>query len=336
MKRLVLLIVIFVCGVTWLFPGTSTLAAGGQQGAATASQDNGIPRKPQTNPPTRPGTYNPSDKWPPQFPQPGALKILENDQVVVWDEMQTPYQHFHSHIYEGVKVEIRRAPDVTRYANGSYEIASDEESGRHPWGMSGRSRYRYAVNHKHAESNPEFVIPQRAIWIHLKKTLAKDAAEYSTDPTGKTVAAFPIFNPPAPAVLPTTHATQKKWPTLGEALGSEARKTEDNANVIVWDEVLRRTGPSFRKLVRDTVVVQLWDGPMTMIDGEGAAAVKVPLGFDQVPRRKMPSVYYLKAGTGPYSLAAVDAWEPARFIWVELRGTEAADCKNWSADPACK
>jgi hypothetical protein len=82
----------------------------------------------------------------------------------------------------------------------------------------------------------------------------------------------------------------------------------DNENVTIWDEILTTTRHTLRKIVRDVLAVQIWDGATTIVNGEDAAPTEVPRGADQKPRRRMPSVYYLPAGTGPYSQAAVDPY----------------------------
>ena len=112
-------------------------------------------------------------------------------------------------------------------------------------------------------------------------------------------------------------------------------KTHDTKTVTVWDETLITTQHAFRKNIRDVVAVQLYDGVTRLINGENGTEVEVPLGIDQKPPRKMPSVYLLKGGTGPWSDAATNPQRPRRIIWVELKGTEAPDCRTWSADQAC-
>jgi hypothetical protein len=277
-----------------------------------------------------------AQKFPPQFPGPGATKVFENEFVRVWDYTQQSFDnHMHRHIFDTMTVRIQSAPDFTRTLDGKVTIDTNDDL--HPLEMMGRSRYGRAGMGPHAEWVLDLALPNRTIFIELKKTLSPDAVQWSTDPTGSLGAAFPLFETPRPSVLPTVVPTQKKWPSLGTVLQSAGvRKVTDNENATIWDEILTTTQPAFRKNIRDVVAVQIWDGVTTLVNGEDGQPTQVPRGADQTPRRRVPSVFYLPAGTGPYSLVAQDPYHPMRTLWFELKGTEAKDCAKWSTETVCK
>lgn len=291
-----------------------------------------------------------TQKWKPQFPRPGATKILETDEVIAWDDVHTTYDHWHKHIFGGVMVYIQNGPWTATSPCDGDDCPSEKErtsiytvmgnvvtgpntvANPHPFeSILGHHGYVGVGLGPHTEAALANAVPRRAVFVEIKRTLAPDAAEWSTDPTGETDKNWPVWETPEPSVLPTIHATQKKWPSLGEAmLAAGAKKTIDNDYVTVWDETLTRTTPILHKNARNVIAVAVFDAPVRLHDGEGGKPVDVPAGFEQTPRRRMPSVYELKAGTGPYDEIAVDPQAPRRTIWIELKGTEAAGCQTWS------
>jgi len=276
-----------------------------------------------------------TEKYPPQFPSPGAVKIFENDLITVWDDMESYYDnHIHKHLYDFIGILIQGAPDISRGSDGKMSI--DTRGGdEHPYEAVGRTGYAQCCLGPHSEWIQDLTLPQRHIFIEMKKTIGPDAVNWSTDPTGKSAAAVPVYATVRPNFQPTIMITQKKWPSLGTVMEKAGmRKRLDNENVVIWDEILTATEHVLRKNVRDVLAVQLWDGDTTWVNGDGTQPVKMPRGSQQTPRRKMPSVFYLPAGTGPYSSAADDRYHPSRTIWIELKGTEAKDCRGWSADDA--
>ena len=257
--------------------------------------------------------------------------------MTVWDDSQTSYDsHMHKHIYDIATVDILGGPDIIVTPAGRVTVDWDRVDRLHPFDAVGRARYFPGAIGPHREGAVNLSLPQRAIFIEIKRTLHPDASRWSTDPTGATGAAFPLFVPPQPVALPSMHLTQQQWPSLGSVLeASGAAKILDNESVTIWDEMLTTTQHSLRKTVRDVLAVEVWDGATMLVNGEEQPELELPRGADQDPRRKMPSVYYFEAGTGPYSFAATDPRRPRRTIWIELKGTDAPDCKAWSTDPAC-
>lgn len=289
-------------------------------------------------------------RWRPQFPRPGATKILETDDVLVWDDIHTTYDHWHKHIFDGVMIWVQNGPWTEVSCHGAnceeFETRFNTVEGNvvsmggdatpHPLQILGRHSYVGRGLGPHTEASMQYAAPRRAIFVEVKKSLAPDAAEWSTDPTGETDKNWPVIAAPKPPMLPTIHATQKKWPSLAEAMMTAGvKKTIDNDHVTVWDETLRRTEPILHKNVRNVIAVDLWDAPVKLYNGDTGAAVDVPAGLNQAPhyKRRMPSVYELKAGTGPYDAVAVepDTATPRRTLWIEIKGTEAPDCKAWSS-----
>ena len=123
-----------------------------------------------------------------------------------------------------------------------------------------------------------------------------------------------------------TAQAQKKWPHQYPRAGTTKMFEDDR--VIVWDDV---TGPEhfMHKHVRDSIYFYIEDGRIEQIDEAGKIT---PSGAPQpVPRFGGAT----KAGRGPHSERSMDASKPRRMFRVEFKGTEPADCKDWSTDVAC-
>lgn len=303
-------------------------------------------------------------KWRPQFPRPGATKILETDDVLVWDDVMSTYDHWHQHIYGGILFFVQNGPwtgtvcrgDGCETMENSFHVlegnvathdlrplppgASREPVGGvptpHPLMTLGHHHWVRAGLGPHNEATMAYAAPRRVLFIEVKKSLAPDAAEWSLDPTGEADRNWPVLAVPEPGMLPTINATQKKWPSLSDAMmAAGAKKTIDNEYLTAWDETLTRTRPILHKNVRNVIAVDLWDAPVKLYNGEDGRAADIPAGYDQDRwyKRRMPSVYSLAAGTGPYDEVAAEpeTETPRRTVWIEFKGTEAPDCRTWSA-----
>lgn len=53
-----------------------------------------------------------------------------------------------------------------------------------------------------------------------------------------------------------------------------------------------------------------------------------------IDNRPPHSMSYSKAGLGPHAEVMTDPNQPGRSIFVEIKGTEPKDCREWST--ACK
>jgi hypothetical protein len=111
-----------------------------------------------------------------------------------------------------------------------------------------------------------------------------------------------------------------------------ATKLFENEHVIVWEQVGRPKEAFVHKHIRDILNFP--------IDNGGGIAVLNPDGSKGTGTSltqtiyKQPSVTYSKAGIGPHAEVMVDPSKPGRSIFVEIKGTEPKDCREWST--ACK
>ena len=132
-------------------------------------------------------------------------------------------------------------------------------------------------------------------------------------------------------------APTKKWPSAPPRAG--AIKVFETPQVVIWDD-RQGTEHSLHKHARDFIALTIEDGPSETIDETG----KVQTGGGAASRADRPhgngkvaiDAHLVPAGRGPHSERALDPNKRRRQIWVELKGTEPADCKTWSTDPACK
>lgn len=122
--------------------------------------------------------------------------------------------------------------------------------------------------------------------------------------------------------------TQKKWPPLFPSPFS--KKVFENERIIVWDETL--TGQDYmHKHLRDTTCVYVQDdGDLRSINAKGEVSIgKAGTRYNgaEIPH----ACSFVKAGLGPHSTAAVDPKKGTRRVfWIEFKGTEPPDCKEWS------
>ena len=111
-----------------------------------------------------------------------------------------------------------------------------------------------------------------------------------------------------------------------------ATKLFENEHVIVWEQVGRPKEAFVHKHIRDILNFP--------IDNGGGIAVLNPDGSKGTGSSltqtiyKQPSVTYSEAGIGPHAEVMVDPSKPGRSIFVEIKGTEPKDCREWST--ACK
>jgi hypothetical protein len=127
------------------------------------------------------------------------------------------------------------------------------------------------------------------------------------------------------------NAAGQKWPPQFPREG--ATKLFENDRVIIWEQVGRPKTPFVHKHIRDIITIglepgkiatQTPDGKPTGGKLEGAATTRVRAG------NPVGSVSYTTAGLGPHAEVMVDPANPGRSIFIELKGTEPKDCKEWS------
>jgi hypothetical protein len=137
-----------------------------------------------------------------------------------------------------------------------------------------------------------------------------------------------------PSANPATYQVEsgpRKWPPAFPRPG--ATKVFENNKVIVWDEILTSTEEHMHKHILDAICIYVQDGAIKATDANGKVTIR-PVGTSY-PGQVIPHVSaYVTAGLGPHSEAAADPPHPRRVFWIELKGTEPPDCKDWST--ACQ
>ena len=123
---------------------------------------------------------------------------------------------------------------------------------------------------------------------------------------------------------------QTKWPPLFPRTG--ATKVLETDRIIVWDQVYTAE-EIVHKHIRDILVIAVEDGPIRVSTPDGVPTAGAERVGDVSPEHVgLPRVVgYFKAGIGPHSEALIDPGRPRRYLFVEFKGTEPADCKEWSA-----
>lgn len=121
---------------------------------------------------------------------------------------------------------------------------------------------------------------------------------------------------------------QKKWPPLFPS--PFAKKVFEDDKIIVWDETLTAEH-RLHKHIRDIISFYVQDdGDLVTIRPDGQVTLGrtgTRYGGAEVPHVSA----YVKAGLGPHSTATLDPKKGTRRVfWVEFKGTEPADCKEWS------
>ncbi len=130
-----------------------------------------------------------------------------------------------------------------------------------------------------------------------------------------------------------TQVEQTKWPPLFPRAG--ATNVLETDRIIVWDQVYTAEEIT-HKHIRDILVFAVEDGPIRVSTPEGVTTGRAEQVGEVSPDHVgLPRVVgYFKAGIGPHSEALIDPSRPRRYFFVEFKGTEPADCKEWST--ACQ
>ncbi len=118
-------------------------------------------------------------------------------------------------------------------------------------------------------------------------------------------------------------AEQTRWPPQFPREG--ATKLFENDKVIVWDQVWV-SNEYMHKHVRDILVIAVKDGRVKVTTPDGQVSEN-----DHLSTGELPSVLgYYAAGLGPHAEVAADPANRARAFFIEFKGAEPADCKEWS------
>lgn len=184
---------------------------------------------------------------PPPFPRDGAVKVLENDFVVVWDVtwekgVRTP---LHEHRYTALSVTVRPGRVQSVMPDGATRVGGDELVGNVQYGGEGLVHQEEGVSDT----------PRRVFLLELKKR--------------------------PPAAVSLTPGAAPAWPREG------ATQVLDNDRVTVWDyEYQPGRGVPLHAHDKDEVVIELGAGRIRTIDsgGEVSTVEIAPARARFVPR----------------------------------------------------
>lgn len=121
---------------------------------------------------------------------------------------------------------------------------------------------------------------------------------------------------------------QHKWPPQFPREG--ATKLFENEHVIVWEQVGRPKEVFQHKHIRDILNFGIEPGGgIGVLNPDGSKGAGSSL--TQTIYNKAPNgITYTKAGLGPHAEVMNDPSRPGRSIFVEIKGTEPKDCREWS------
>jgi hypothetical protein len=119
-----------------------------------------------------------------------------------------------------------------------------------------------------------------------------------------------------------------RWPPQFPREG--ATKLFENEHVIVWEQVGRPKDAFVHKHIRDILNFGIDPGGgIAVLNADGSKGGAS--GFTQTIYNRAPNgITYTKAGLGPHAEVVTDPARPGRSIFVEIKGTEPADCREWS------
>ena len=122
--------------------------------------------------------------------------------------------------------------------------------------------------------------------------------------------------------------SNRKWPPQFPREG--ATLLFENEHVVVWEQVGRPKDAFMHKHIRDILNIGIEPG-----GGIGVLNPDGPTGgggsFTKTIYNKAPNnMTYTKAGLGPHAEVMKDSNNPGRSIFIEIKGTEPKDCREWS------
>ena len=132
----------------------------------------------------------------------------------------------------------------------------------------------------------------------------------------------------AAMAVQANQSAAKKYPPQFPREG--ATKLFENEHVIVWEQVGRPKEAFVHKHIRDILNFGIDPGGgIGVLNPDGSKGSGSPL--TQTIYNKNPNgVTYTKAGLGPHAEVVTDPKNPGRSIFVEIKGTEPKDCREWS------
>ena len=123
-------------------------------------------------------------------------------------------------------------------------------------------------------------------------------------------------------------ADSKKWPPQFPREG--ATLLFENERVIVWEQIGRPKEAFVHKHIRDILNFVIDPGGgITVLNPDGSKGGGSSLTKTIYNKRPNNSTY-TKAGLGPHAEVMTDPSNPGRSIFVEIKGTEPKDCREWS------
>jgi hypothetical protein len=133
----------------------------------------------------------------------------------------------------------------------------------------------------------------------------------------------------AAAVAAQSNRATTKYPPQFPREG--ATKLFENEFVIVWEQIGRPKGAYVHKHIRDTLSFPIEAGGGNAVQNpDGSKGGLTPQETQTIYKRPGGNMTYSKAGIGPHSEVMLDAAKPSRTIFVEIKGTEPKDCRDWS------
>ena len=131
----------------------------------------------------------------------------------------------------------------------------------------------------------------------------------------------------AAMALHANQASTQKYPPQFPREG--ATKLFENEYVIIWEQIGRPKDAFMHKHIRDIVYIALEPGGVSVLNPDGSTGGGA--GFTQNVYNRAPhSVSYTKAGLGPHAELMTDPSKPGRSIFIEIKGSEPKDCRQWS------
>lgn len=120
----------------------------------------------------------------------------------------------------------------------------------------------------------------------------------------------------------------QKWPPQFPREG--ATKLFENEHVIVWEQIGRPKEAFVHKHIRDILNFGIEPGGgIGVLNPDGSKGGGSSL--TQTIYNKTPNnITYTKSGLGPHAEVMNDPSNPGRSIFVEIKGTEPKDCRQWS------
>jgi hypothetical protein len=272
--------------------------------------------------------------------------------------MTTGPATFHKHVRDTISIHVEHGLVQYFGADGRIEVRTNDEDVFHPLPHVG-PRLRAGV--LHAERCPDRSKGcRRQFFIEFKGTEPPDCKEWSTDQAcrGEAQTAPPVkdlyagrsqgrgaapaptrssgrasragaLDPDAPII---GSLNDKLFPPMFTQPG--VRKVYEDERVIVWDELMTNGPAIWHKHVRDQLSFHFQHGLVQYFWDDGRIETRMS---DEDVFYPLPHVGGLvRAGLLHGERNPDPSKGQRRNFFIEFKGSEPPDCKNWSTDPACK